>query len=88
MGTYHRLRIFHMNYTHALNLLGGEETKLDLLDGAQRRLGVREVNIRHGGGCSMRKKLVGCWGLRRVRVREARGPGENEGSGGSLRRKN
>jgi hypothetical protein len=60
-----------MDDTHALDLFGGEETKLNLLDGAQRRLGVREVNIRHGGGGSMRKKVVGCRELRRVRLREA-----------------
>ena len=40
-----------MNYTHPLNLFGGEKTKLDLLDGAQRRLGVREVDVRHDDGC-------------------------------------
>ena len=39
-----------MDHTHALNLFGGEETELDLLDGAQRRLGVWEENVRHIGG--------------------------------------
>lgn len=66
MGTYHRLRIFNMDYTHALDLFGGEETKLNLLDGAQRRLGIREVNVRHGGGGLMRKKLVVLWESVRV----------------------
>ena len=50
-----------MDHTHALDLLGGEETKLNLLDGAQRRLGVREVNVRHDGDSLMREKLVGLW---------------------------
>lgn len=36
-----------MDYTHALDLLGGKETKLNLLDGAQRRFGEREENVRH-----------------------------------------
>lgn len=38
-----------MDHTHALDLLGGEETELDFLDGAQRRLGVREKHVRHDG---------------------------------------
>lgn len=50
-----------MDHTHALDLFGGEEAKLNLLDGAQRRLGVREVNVRHDDGGLMRKKLAGWW---------------------------
>ena len=73
-----------MDDTHALDLFGGEETKLNLLDGAQRRLGVREVNVRHGGGGSMRKKLVGLCGVETGSGgrKLERGPGENERSGG------
>lgn len=55
-----------MNHTHALDLFGGKKTKLNLLDGAQWRLGVREVNVRHDGGCSECEKLFGLWGVRRV----------------------
>lgn len=36
-----------MAHTHALDLLRREKTKLDLLDRAQRRLGVREEDVRH-----------------------------------------
>lgn len=38
-----------MHHAHPFDLLWREETKLDLLDGAQRRLGVGKVNVRHGG---------------------------------------
>lgn len=38
-----------MDTTHAFDLFRREETKLDFLDRAQRRLGVRKVNVRHGG---------------------------------------
>lgn len=41
-----------MAHTHALDLFRREKTKLDLLDGAQRRLGVREEDVRHfADGC-------------------------------------
>ena len=50
-GTHHRLRVFHMYNTHPFEFLRSEETELDLLDGAQRRLGIREKDIRHGDGC-------------------------------------
>lgn len=46
-GAYQCLGVFHMDHTHALNFLGGEKTKLNLLDGAQWRLGEREENVRH-----------------------------------------
>jgi hypothetical protein len=36
-----------MHHTHPLDLLRRQESKLDLLDRAQWRLGVREVNVRH-----------------------------------------
>lgn len=36
-----------MHHTHPLDLLGGEETKLDFLDRAQRRLGIGKVDVRH-----------------------------------------
>ena len=49
-----------MNHAHAFDLFRREETELNLLNGAQRRLGVGKVNVRHRGGrrrCSAR----GCW---------------------------
>jgi hypothetical protein len=50
MPPYHCLRIFDMDHTQAFNLFRRQETKLNLLNRAQRRLGVGEVNVRHGGG--------------------------------------
>lgn len=47
-----------MNHTHPLDLFRGKETKLDLLDGAQRRLGVWEENVRHGDGSRRRVKAL------------------------------
>lgn len=38
-----------MDDTHPFDLLRREETKLDLLDRAQRRLRVWEENVRHDG---------------------------------------
>lgn len=35
--------------THALDFFGSKQTELDLLDGAQRRLGIWEENVRHIG---------------------------------------
>ena len=46
-GTDHSLRIFNGDDSHSINLLFREETKLDLLDGAQFRARMREVEIRH-----------------------------------------
>ena len=40
--SYHSLWIFDMTHAHALDLLGRQETELDLLDGAQRRTRVLE----------------------------------------------
>lgn len=45
--THQRFGVFNMDHTHALDLFGGEETELDFLDGAQRRLGIREKHVRH-----------------------------------------
>lgn len=45
--TYHSLGILDVSYAEVLNLLRREQTKLDLLDRAQRRAGVLEVEIRH-----------------------------------------
>ena len=39
-----------MNDTHPFDLFWREKTKLDLLDRAQRRLGVRKVDSRHDDG--------------------------------------
>lgn len=38
-----------MNHTHALDLLGRKKAELDLLDGAQRRLGEGKEDVRHVG---------------------------------------
>lgn len=46
----HCLRVFDMDHTHPFDLFWREETKLDFLDRAQRRLRVGEVNVRHDGG--------------------------------------
>lgn len=46
-----------MDHTHALDLLGGEETKLNLLNGAQRRLGVWKENVRHDGDVFVEKPM-------------------------------
>jgi hypothetical protein len=49
--TYHCFRVFDVNHTHALGFLRREKTKLNLLYGAQRRLGEGKENVRHRGGC-------------------------------------
>lgn len=55
-GAYHRLGILYLDYAHPLDLLWGEETKLDLLDRLQRSAGIWEAKVRHDcSGC--RKKL-------------------------------
>lgn len=51
-STNHSLRILDVHHTHPFDLLWREETKLDLLDCAQWRLGVWEVDVRHFGGRS------------------------------------
>jgi hypothetical protein len=38
-----------VDHTHALDLFGGKETKLNLLDRAQRRLRIWEEDVRHIG---------------------------------------
>jgi hypothetical protein len=45
----HRLWVLHMHHTHPLDFFGREETKLNLLDRAQWRLGVWKVDVRHDG---------------------------------------
>lgn len=45
-----------MDHTHALDLFGGKETKLNFLDGAQRRLGIWEKHVRHDGEFVVTKK--------------------------------
>ena len=47
----HSLGVFNVAYTHVFNFLRREHTKLNLLNGLQRRAGIRErVNVRHFGG--------------------------------------
>jgi hypothetical protein len=46
-----------VDHTHALDLLRGEETKLNLLNGAQRRLGVWKENVRHDGDVFVEKPM-------------------------------
>lgn len=65
--THQCFRILDVDHTHALDLLRGEKTELDLLNCAQGRLGVWEENIRHIDEGLMNKY----WGER----------GENESSG-------
>lgn len=48
-----------MDHAHPLDLLRREKTELNLLDGAQRRLGVGEVNVRHVGDYRRAKTLLG-----------------------------
>jgi hypothetical protein len=38
-----------MDNTQSFYFLRRQKAKLNLLDGAQRRLGVREIDVRHGG---------------------------------------
>lgn len=47
--TNHCFWVFDMDDTHPFDLLRREETKLDLLNRAQRRLRVWEENVRHDG---------------------------------------
>jgi len=47
----HGFGVLDVTDTHVLDFLGREETKLDLLDGLQRRAGIRERVDVHGGGC-------------------------------------
>lgn len=69
---YHRLWVFHMAHTQAFDFLGGEETELDLLDGAQRRLGVREVNVGHDDRRVTLLEREGSWGVRKRVIEVAR----------------
>lgn len=57
MSTNHCLWVLDVDHTHALDLLGSEETKLNLLNGAQRRLGVWEENVRHIGDVFVEKPM-------------------------------
>jgi hypothetical protein len=50
------LGVFDVDHTHALDLFGGKETELNFLDGAQRRLRVREKHVRHDGEVVVTKK--------------------------------
>ena len=51
LALVHRLRVQHVADTHILDLLRRQESELDFLDCAQRRRGVREVEVRHDDGC-------------------------------------
>lgn len=46
-GLVHRLGINDMCHAHGLDLLGRQESELDLLDDPQGRVGVRKIQIRH-----------------------------------------
>ena len=46
-----------MDHTHALDLLGGKETELNFLDGAQGRLRIWEKHVRHDGEVVVTKKI-------------------------------
>jgi hypothetical protein len=47
----HGLWVLDVTHTHVFDLLGREETKLDLLNGLQRSAGIgKRVDV-HGGGC-------------------------------------
>ena len=46
-----------MTHTHALDLFGSKETKLNFLDGAQRRFGIREKHVRHDGEVAVTEKV-------------------------------
>jgi hypothetical protein len=50
-ATHHGLWVENLHNAHALDLLRGEQAKLDLLDGLEGRVRVREVEIRHLCGC-------------------------------------
>lgn len=55
----HRLRIFDIDDREAFGFLGREEAKLNLLDGAQGRARVREIEVRHDGSCILvRRRLL------------------------------
>jgi hypothetical protein len=43
----HRFGVHDMRNTHILDLFGREKTKLDLLYRLERRIGMREMKIRH-----------------------------------------
>lgn len=47
---YHRLRVFYMYYTHILDFFRRKQTKLHLLNRAQRRAGILKVEVRHDDG--------------------------------------
>jgi hypothetical protein len=54
--TNHRLRVQNVRYTHILDFLRREETKLDLLYRFQRRRRRLEVSDTHLGGILSRDK--------------------------------
>lgn len=47
-----------MSHAHIFDLLGREKAELDLLNRAQRRAGVVEVEIRHVRGCCVELKVA------------------------------
>ena len=51
LALVHRLGVQDVSDTHVLYLLRGQKPKLNLLDRAQRRIAVREVEVRHDDGC-------------------------------------
>lgn len=50
LALIHGLGVEDMADAHVLDFLGRKQSKLDLLDDAQRRIRVHEVEIRHDGG--------------------------------------
>ena len=51
LALVHRLRVQDVSDAHILDLLRRQESKLDLLDCAQRRIAVREVEVGHDDDC-------------------------------------
>ena len=51
----HRLGVQNVGNTHVLDLLWRQQTKLYLLNRAQRRIRVREVEVRHDDGFRLSK---------------------------------
>jgi hypothetical protein len=52
-ATHHCLWVENLHDAHILDLFGREQTKLDLLDGLERRARIGELKISHGCGCSV-----------------------------------
>jgi hypothetical protein len=54
VGLIHGLRVDDVDHAHGLDLLGGEQPELDLLDGPERTFRLHGCARRHdGGGCGL-----------------------------------